>query len=581
LAPLSKKLQPLAINHICPYRFLSGVVDLGDIESLRLYYTDLYVYFLSHKGRERESRRKLKFHGRKIEMKYKVSTTGVAAIMVALSFEPAYAQGGGELVIVGNQEPQSMQAQVTHKEVNGIGLRNVIEQLTRLDPATNEVMPMLALSWEQVEPTVWHFDLRDGVKFHDGTDFDAEAAAVSINWLWSPENSYVVRDMMGPQITASVVDEDTVAVMTDGVDPLLPRRMYLGGITSARQILEEPDAHNIHPIGTGPYVFDEWKQGQYWSATANPDWWGSVADDTYGEIFYDSLKVVWRPEALVRSAMVESGEAQVAMFLTREECDRFGETSGIDCMLKGSDTFLQFRLDYQGAHPLLQDQAFRQAIFTGVDWEGIRVNLMALSEPLAGQMLPSVATGFADEISQYAYDPTGARAAIEDLKAAGHEIPTIEVTTRLGSTPRNGEMVEAIGAMLESVGIPTRIAVEEPGIFNPRAVAKPTEDRSYAWLHVQANPLMDYALTFGAHYSCGGLVSVFCDPDFEERANAAAQLVGDARQDALEALVVEGHNRHILAPVGLLQRAYGVPEGFEWDFGVDHRIIAVNMRQAQ
>lgn len=474
-----------------------------------------------------------------------------------------------------------MQAQVAHKEVNGIGLRNVIEQLTRLDPNTNEVLPMLAVSWEQISPTEWHFDLRDGVTFHDGTVLDAEAAAVSINWLWSAENSYVIRDMMGPQITAEVVDADTVAVKTDGVDPLLPRRMYLGGITSARQILEDPNDHNVTPIGTGPYVFEEWRQGQFWTATANPDWWGSTSDDAYGEIHYDSVKIVWRPEALVRSAMVESGEAQVAMFLTREECDRFQASESVDCMLKGSDTFLQFRLDYQGAHPLLQDLDFRKAIFTGIQWEGIRQNLMALSEPLAGQMLPSVATGFADGISQYPYDPAGAKAIVDRLRADGQEIPTLEVTTRLGSTPRNGEMVEAIGAMLTAVGIPTRIAVEEPGLFNPRAVAKPTEDRSYAWLHVQANPLMDYALTFGAHYSCGGLVSVFCDPDFEARANAAAQLVGDARQEALEALVVEGHNRYIVAPVGLLQRAYGVPKGFEWEFGVDHRMVAVNMRPAQ
>ncbi|MDA8586287.1 ABC transporter substrate-binding protein [Rhodobacteraceae bacterium] len=514
-------------------------------------------------------------------MRNTVSTKSLALALAGVLAAPAHAAGGGELVIVGNQEPQSMQAQVAHKEVNGIGLRNVIEQLTRLDPETNEVLPMLAVSWEQIEPTVWHFDLRDGVKFHDGTDLDAEAAAVSINWLWSPENSYPVRDMMGPQITAEVVDEDTVAVITDGIDPLLPRRMYLGGITSARQILEEPEDHSVNPIGTGPYVFDEWKQGQYWTSTANPDWWGNSADDTYGEIFYDSVRVVWRPEALVRSAMVESGEAQVAMFLTREECDRFGAASGIDCMVKGSDTFLQFRLDYQGAHPLLQDQKFRKAIFTGINWEGIRQNLMSLSEPLAGQMLPSVATGFADGIEQYAYDPQGARALVDELKAAGNEIPTLEVTTRLGSTPRNGEMIEAIGAMLGAVGIPTRIAVEEPGIFNPRAVAKPTPDRSYAWLHVQANPLMDYALTFGAHYTCAGNVSVFCDPDFEARANAAAELTGDARHEALEALVVEGHERHIVAPVGLLQRAYGVVEGFEWDFGVDHRIVAVNMRETK
>ncbi|MEP3276436.1 MAG: ABC transporter substrate-binding protein [Stappiaceae bacterium] len=505
----------------------------------------------------------------------------LAAIMLALALTPADADGGGELVIVGNQEPQSMQAQVTYKEINGIGLRNVIEQLTRLDPETNEVLPMLATSWEQVEPTVWHFKLRDGVKFHDGTDLNAEAVAISMNWLWNEENSYSVREMMGPQISAEAVDEMTVAVKTTAPDPLLPRRLYLGGVTSAKQITENPADHDIIPIGTGPYKFEEWRAGQFWSASANPDWWGRTADDTYGDIFFDSLKVVWRPEPLVRSAMVESGEAHIAMFLTEEECNRFGASEGIDCISKGSDTFLQFRLDFQGAHPLLQNLDFRKAIFTGIDWEGIRKNMMSLSVPLAGQMLPSVATGFHDGIEQYPYDPTGAMAIVEELKAEGSEIPTVEVTTRLGSTPRNGEMVEAIGAMLSSVGIPNRIAVEEPGIFNPRAIAKPTEDRSYAWLHVQANPLMDYSATFGAHYSCGGIVSVFCDPSFDERAAAAGSLVGDERHAALRELVKEGHDRYVAAPVGLLARAYGVPEGFEWEFGLDHRIIAVNMRTAK
>ena len=113
----------------------------------------------------------------------------------ALAIGAAYAQGGGgELVIVANQEPQSMQAQVTYKEINGVGLRNVIENLTRIDPATNEVKPMLATSWRQVEPTGWHFDLRPGVTFHDGSPLDGEAAAVSINWLWGAENNFRPRD---------------------------------------------------------------------------------------------------------------------------------------------------------------------------------------------------------------------------------------------------------------------------------------------------------------------------------------------------------------------------------------------------
>ena len=351
----------------------------------------------------------------------------------------------------------------------------------------------------------------------NGSPMDGEAVAVSINWLWSDENNYSVREMMGPQISAEAVDAGTVAVITAAADPLLPRRIYLGGVTSAKQILENPAGHDVHPIGTGPYVFEEWKQGQYWTATANPDWWGNTAEDTYGKIHFDRLRVVWRPEPIVRSAMVESGEAHIAMFLTKEECERFAATDGIKCIVKGSDTFLQFRLDYHGARPLLADVDFRKAIFTGIDWEGIRQNLMGLGEPLAGQMLPSVATGFDDTISQYPYDPVGAKAIIDEMKANGTEIPSIHISTRLGSTPRNGEMVEAMGAMLTFVGIPNTVAVEEPGIFNPRATTKPDPERAYAWLHVQANPMMDYVATFGAHYSCGGIVSVFCDLDFDAR----------------------------------------------------------------
>ena len=97
-------------------------------------------------------------------------------------------------------------------------------------------------------------------------------------------------------------------------------------------------------------------------------------------------------------------------------------------------------------------------------------------------------------------------------------------------------------------------------------------------MHPQGNPLMDYAATFGAHFSCGGRVSVFCDPDFDARVAIAQTLTGDERHKALRDLVKEGHDRYVVAAVGLLQRAYGLPENFEWDFGLDHRIIAVNMR---
>ena len=512
-----------------------------------------------------------------IQQIFRSALLGTALGVLAAS--GAYAQGGGgELVVVANQEPQHMQAQVTYKEINSVGLRNVVEQLTRIDDNTGEVLPMLATSWKQVSPTVWHFKLREGITFHDGTPLDGEAAAVGINHAWSPDNDYDIRANMGPQITAEAVDESTVAVITAAPDPLLPKRMYLGGISSAKQILENPADYDLHPIGTGPYVFDEWKQGQYVTMKANPDWWGNTAADTYGEIYFDSVRIVWRSEPIVRAAMVQSGEAHVAMFLTPEECERFNATGGIKCKGKGSDTYLQFRLDYHDAHPLLTDLDFRKAVHTAIDWDGIRVNLMGLGQPLPGQMLPSVATGFHEGIQQYPYDPAGAKAIVEKLKASGADMPSIHIATRLGSTPRNGEMVEAMGAMLDAVGIPNTVAVEEPGVFNPWVTTKPNPKRSSAWLHPLGNPLMDNAANFGASFSCGGRISVFCDPDFDARVAIAATLSGDERHTALRDLVKEGHDRYVVTAVGLLERAYGLPENFEWDFGLDHRIVAVNMR---
>lgn len=490
--------------------------------------------------------------------------------------------GGGELVVVANAEPQSMQAQTAYKEVNAIGIRNVIEQLTTLDPETGELIPMLATSWEQMEPTRWRFHLREGVNFHDGTPFNAEAAAVSMNWIWNPENAYSVREMRGPEMTAMAVDEYTLDIVTEAPDPLLPKRVYFAGLSSAEQILNDPASHDTTPIGTGPYEFVEWAQGQYWLAEKNDDWWGVDAEDSYGEIFFDSVRVVIRPEETVRAAMVETGEAELAMFITVDDCNRFQEVEGLKCILEPSDTYLQMRLDYTGAHPTLEDLRFREAFFKAIDTAGIREFIMVHAVPLQGQMLPvPSATGYHEGLEDYAFDPEASMAIIEELKAEGIEIPTIHLSTRIGSTPRNAEMIEAMGSMLESVGIPNTVAVEEPSIFNVRYTTAPTPERAYMGLHVQGNPMMDYANTFNANYSCGSHISVWCDEEFDARLAEASSLEGDARHEALRALNEYAHEQYALGGIGLASRAYGVPEKFEWSFGVDHRIQAVHMRLAK
>jgi hypothetical protein len=170
------------------------------------------------------------------------------------------------------------------------GLRNVVEQLVTVDLATGKLAPMLATAWKQVDDTTWEFTLGDGVTFHDGSPFNAEAAAFAVNWVWNPQNSFHIRETMASQITAEAAGDNVIHVKTETADPLIPWRMYLGGITSMKQILENASSVDENPIGTGPYRFVEWRKGQDWNAEVNPDWWGHKADDDYAKVSFNKLR---------------------------------------------------------------------------------------------------------------------------------------------------------------------------------------------------------------------------------------------------------------------------------------------------
>ena len=90
-----------------------------------------------------------------------------------------------EIVIAVPSENVSLMSWQAQVEINSPGLRNVFELLVDRDPETNELVPELATSWEQIAPDRWRFYLREGVTYHDGSPFNAESAAFGINWTWS------------------------------------------------------------------------------------------------------------------------------------------------------------------------------------------------------------------------------------------------------------------------------------------------------------------------------------------------------------------------------------------------------------
>ena len=111
-----------------------------------------------------------------------------------------------------------------------------------VDPATNELVGELATAWEQTDDRTWRFTLRQGVTFHNGDPFNAEVAAFGINYTWSPENEFEIYQFIGPDMTATAVDDFSVDVQTVEPDPILPARLYFSPIPNMIQVQERRNA---------------------------------------------------------------------------------------------------------------------------------------------------------------------------------------------------------------------------------------------------------------------------------------------------------------------------------------------------
>ena len=180
------------------------------------------------------------------------------------------------LVIAVGIEPVSMDSWRGFAETGGPGFLNVVEQLVTRDFASGDMVPLLATAWELVDDRTIQFTLREGVSFHDGSAFNAEAAAVSINHTFNPDNAFDLLDFVG-SMSAEVVGDYTLNVSTPEPDPILLSKMYFVPISSAQQLMDDPDSYSTNLIGTGPYRFAGWSRGESITYEANPDWWGSLA----------------------------------------------------------------------------------------------------------------------------------------------------------------------------------------------------------------------------------------------------------------------------------------------------------------
>ena len=157
---------------------------------------------------------------------------------------------------------------------------NIYDSLI-LQDEQQKLTPSLAVSWEAVDDTTWEFKLREGVKFHDGSDFNADDVIFTANRAPNVPNSPSGFGTYLKGKTFKKVDDYTVQVTTEKPYPLMPVDLSQIWIIS-NEVGEDVTTADFNSgeaaIGTGQYKFVEWKPGDRILIERNEDYWGTKAD---------------------------------------------------------------------------------------------------------------------------------------------------------------------------------------------------------------------------------------------------------------------------------------------------------------
>ena len=300
--------------------------------------------------------------------------------------------------------------------------RHVLETLIVVDPATGDLHPGLATSWEVSEDgKEITFALREGVTFHDGTPFNAEAVKYNFDRTMSLPPKAAWQYMGGESLAETeVVDEFTVKLHFN--EPYAAIFTYLSdgatGIDSPAAIEEYGDDYGVdYLVGTGPFKFVEWVQGDHIELVRNDDYdWAPEFYNHDGPAYVERIIYRGIPEEVTRSAALEAGEVDVVRF-GEQDVAIFEALDGfsVDLIPKAGTT--RYYLMNTEKAPT-DELAVREAVIYAIDRQAIinTPRFAGIGEvgvaSLPSNMVPGGVAEFAD--MDRTFDPDKARQLLED-----------------------------------------------------------------------------------------------------------------------------------------------------------------------
>lgn len=329
---------------------------------------------------------------------------------------------------------------------------NIFEPLVYLTP-DYQIEPLLAESWEFVEPNTWRISLRQGVTFHDGTPFNADAVKYTMDRIASngggvlrvDENSTVVVDDFTVDITPSVTNLRFMQQVCHPNNSILP----VG--------LDPAESRN----GTGPFQEVEYVASDHYTIEANPDYWGEAPG--VGEITFR-----FYPDPTARLLALQAGDVDLITEVPRQSASQV-EATGARLITGPVGAYEAFYFNIHGEEPydLGQERAVREAVSIAINrqqvidsaWQGN-------AEPGTTMIPPAILGDAASLVEAPQYDPETARQILEEAGWVEDEDGFRERDGRplnltlingFATADDHGSVPELLQAQLEEIGVNVEI----------------------------------------------------------------------------------------------------------------------------
>ncbi|MGM9950255.1 MAG: ABC transporter substrate-binding protein [Lysinibacillus sp.] len=349
--------------------------------------------------------------------------------------------------------------------------QNIFETLLKFNENDTTVEAGLAKDWKVSDDGLTYtFTLQEGVKFHDGTDFNAEAVVKNFErWSAGAEDTYYYYNSMfraeGKDLITSIVAENESTVVITLSRPQAPFlkniAMAAFGIASPTAFEASGDAFGDQPVGTGPFKFVEWKRND------------SITVEKNGEYWQEGLpkldKIIFRaiPDNSARLNDLLTGAIDLADGINPSDGDSI--TSNADLQLIERPSLNVGYLGLTSTRPPFDNKLVRQAVNYAIDRQAIVDAFFEGYANVAKNPMPPSVSGYNDEIEDYPFDPAKAKELLAEAGYDGKEIELWAMPVPRPYMPDGQKVAEAIQKNLADVGIPSKIVTFEWATYLDKA----------------------------------------------------------------------------------------------------------------